>query len=541
MAAAGYRLGELPPDSAALMARLLAGPTNSGAPSPWRRDTVSRGLSRISCRALPSRAREQVEARWGAAGDAIPSTSPGASSCRSIASATSSSPSSRRAATTSIRPRAITTRSGAAAWLSRLLCLAARRTSSAHAVVHMGKHGNLEWLPGKALALSAECCPEAVLGPLPHLYPFIVNDPGEGSQAKRRAAAVIIDHLTPPLTRAETYGPLARSRSGWSTNITRRPASIPRRCSLLRQQILELARSSGLDKDCGIAAARRPDAALGKLDAHLCELKELQIRDGLHVFGRSPEGEQLTDLLVALTRLPRGDGQGGDASLIRALPRDLGSERGLRSAGLRHGGEPGRARGRRSCPASREAWRSDGDTRRASRAAGAPARRRRGRARSGMARGPAPCCDFIAERSSPARRAPAARPRSTGLLAGLDGRFVAPGPSGAPTRGRLEVLPTGRNFYSVDTRAVPTPAAWQLGWKSASLLLERYRQEHGDWPRSLALSRLGHGQYAHRRRRHRPGAGADGRQARAGMPVSRPASPASRSCRSRSSTGRASM
>ena len=70
----------------------------------------------------------------------------------------------------------------------------------------MGKHGNLEWLPGKALALSAECCPEAVLGPLPLIYPFIVNDPGEGAQAKRRSAAVIVDHLMPPMARAESYG-----------------------------------------------------------------------------------------------------------------------------------------------------------------------------------------------------------------------------------------------------------------------------------------------------------------------------------------------
>src|SRR3546814_16558943 len=82
------------------------------------------------------------------------------------------------------------------------------------AVIHMGKHGNLEWLPGKALALSAVCFPEAALGPLPHLYPFIVNDPGEGTQAKRRAQAVIVDHLTPPLTRAQNYGRTEEGRVG---------------------------------------------------------------------------------------------------------------------------------------------------------------------------------------------------------------------------------------------------------------------------------------------------------------------------------------
>ncbi|MFZ2004364.1 MAG: cobaltochelatase subunit CobN, partial [Stellaceae bacterium] len=78
-----------------------------------------------------------------------------------------------------------------------------------------------------------------------------------------------------------------------------------------------------------------------------------------------------------------------------------------------------------------------------------------------------------------------------GLLAGLDGRFVEPGPSGAPSRGRPEVLPTGRNFFSLDTRAVPTPAAWQLGWHSAGLIVERYAQEHGNHPARVALSAWG--------------------------------------------------
>ena len=190
----------------------------------------------------------------------------------------------------------------------------------AHAIVHMGKHGNLEWLPGKALALSAECWPEAALGPLPHLYPFIVNDPGEGSQAKRRAAAVIVDHLTPPLTRAETYGPLARSRSGWSTNITRRPASIPGAATCCASRSWSSRAAAGWTRTAASPRPRRPSAALGKLDAHLCDLKELQIRDGLHIFGRSPEGEQLTDLLVALDPpAARRRRRAGDASLIRAL------------------------------------------------------------------------------------------------------------------------------------------------------------------------------------------------------------------------------
>jgi cobaltochelatase CobN len=354
-----------------------------------------------------------------------------------------------------------------------------------HAVVHMGKHGNLEWLPGKALALSAACYPEAAFGPLPHLYPFIVNDPGEGTQAKRRAQAVIVDHLTPPLTRAESYGPLAELEQ-LVDEYYEAAGLDPRRLRVLQTQILDLARRIGLDRDCGIGDGEEAGAALGKLDGYLCELKEMQIRDGLHVFGEAPVGELLVDLLVALTRLPRGQGRGGDASLPRALAADLGlagfdpldcvmgeAWQGPRPAALTGPGP----------------WRTAGDTveRLELLAADLIAGRRRAEP------------DWTATVSALAFIADDLRPRVTrcgpdeiaALLTGLDGRFVVPGPSGAPTRGRLDVLPTGRNFYSVDTRTVPTPAAWQLGWTSACRLLERHRQEHGAWPQTLAISAWG--------------------------------------------------
>ena len=77
------------------------------------------------------------------------------------------------------------------------------------------------------------------------------------------------------------------------------------------------------------------------------------------------------------------------------------------------------------------------------------------------------------------------------FLRGLDGRFVRPGPSGAPTRGRPDVLPTGRNFFAVDVRAVPTPSAWRIGQLAAERLVEGYWQEAGEWPRAIALSAWG--------------------------------------------------
>ena len=362
-----------------------------------------------------------------------------------------------------------------------------RERARVHAVVHMGKHGNLEWLPGKSLALSGSCFPEAALGPMPHVYPFIVNDPGEGTQAKRRAQAVIVDHLTPPLTRAETYGPLA-DLERLVDEYYEASGVDPRRLAVLRDEILDLVARLGLDRDCGIAAGEEAGEALAKLDAYLCELKEMQIRDGLHVFGRSPDPERLLDLLVALVRLPRGADEGASASLTRALARDLGLDgfdpldcdlgaawSGKRPVSLANALANGR---------TAEPWRTAGDT----------VERLEALARS-LVGGSRPCPEswigtraVLAEangRIRPALEA-CAEAEIRGVLTALDGRFLEPGPSGAPTRGRPDVLPTGRNFYSVDTRTVPTAAAWRLGWKSAgcssSATARSTGNGRGGWP-----------------------------------------------------------
>jgi cobaltochelatase CobN len=361
-----------------------------------------------------------------------------------------------------------------------------RVVAEVDAIVNMGKHGNLEWLPGKSLALSASCYPEAVMGPVPLVYPFIVNDPGEGTQAKRRSSAVIIDHLTPPLTRAESYGPLSELETLVDEYYEASQVD-PRRCAVLKGKIVDLAQASGLAADCGIAREDDTETALIKLDNHLCELKELQIRDGLHIFGESPKGAQLADLLVALTRLPRKTGVNGDASLLRALAADLGLDFDPLDAKM---GE--RWTGPRPAivaAASDTPWRTAGDAVErlellASKLTAGTLRPEAGWVRSRAV------LDFIDGALRPSVAA-CGDAELAAVLTGLDGRFVKPGPSGAPTRGRLDMLPTGRNFFSVDTRAVPTPTAWTLGWKSAAMLLERHRQEHGAWPKSLVLSAWG--------------------------------------------------
>jgi cobaltochelatase CobN len=342
-----------------------------------------------------------------------------------------------------------------------------RHAFGAHAIIHNGKHGSLEWLPGKAAALDAASYPSLLWGDLPHLYPFIVNDPGEGTQAKRRTGAVIIDHLVPPLTRAETYGPL-KDLEALLDEYYAAAGMDRRRLRDLRKRILDFTRDARLAEDIGLPSDETE--ALRKIDTFLCDLKEAQIRDGLHVFGQSPTGRLERDLLAALARVPRGE-RAEDQSLIRTLADDLALGFDPLTADL---GAPWSGPG---------GWRRVGDvvehleTLAAGMIEGAPA--------------PGPASRAVMAEVETAMRPKLRASGPTELQAlqdGLAGKFVQPGPSGAPSRGRLDVLPTGRNFYSVDTRAVPTPTAWELGKKSAEGLLLRHFQDHGTALRSLVLS-----------------------------------------------------
>ncbi|GAC48461.1 cobaltochelatase subunit CobN [Gordonia aichiensis] len=340
----------------------------------------------------------------------------------------------------------------------------------ADAVVHIGKHGNLEWLPGKTLGMSAQCGTDAALGDVPLIYPFLVNDPGEGTQAKRRAHAVLVDHLIPPMARAESYGDIARLEQllDEHANIsTLDPAKLP----AIRQQIWTLLTAAKMDHDLGLT--ERPDEEvfddmLLHVDGWLCEIKDVQIRDGLHVLGEPPVDDAEVDLVLAMLRarqlwggrealpglrealgLVEGDAARTDVDAVEASARDLVAAC---------------AKGEWSTSAVEDA------------AVGLPT------AVGDVLR-------FAATEVVPRLR------QTSGeigrILHALDGGFIPAGPSGSPLRGLINVLPTGRNFYSVDPKAVPSRLAWETGRAMADSLLARYLTDHGEYPASVGLSAWG--------------------------------------------------
>ncbi|HEX8006451.1 MAG TPA: cobaltochelatase subunit CobN [Trebonia sp.] len=335
----------------------------------------------------------------------------------------------------------------------------------AHAVVHLGKHGSLEWLPGKNAALSASCGPDAVIGDLPLIYPFLVNDPGEGAQAKRRAHATIVDHLVPPMARAESYGDIARLEQLMDehANIA---AMDPAKLPAVRGEIWSLLRAAEMHRDLGLD--ERPedtefDDFLLHVDGWLCEIKDAQIRDGLHVLGEAPAGEARVNLVLSILRAAQVWGGVGNA-----VP-------GLRAAlGLKDG-DPLPAVDRAEAAARALVERMEAADWDIAAIAGLhddPEVRR--------------VLAFAAEQVVP-------RLAKTGgeldaILHALDGGFVPAGPSGSPLRGLINVLPTGRNFYTVDPRAIPSRLAWQTGQAMADSLLRRYLEETGTYPACVGLS-----------------------------------------------------
>ena len=348
-----------------------------------------------------------------------------------------------------------------------------REIFGAQAIVHVGKHGNLEWLPGKTAGLSAACSADAAIGDLPLIYPFLVNDPGEGTQAKRRAHATLVDHLVPPMARAESYGDIARLEQLLDEHS--QIAALDRaKLPAIRAQIWTLLQAAKLDHDLGLTD--RPhdsefDDLLLHVDGWLCEIKDAQIRDGLHILGNAPAGKARVDLVLAILRARQM--WAGQAQALPGLREALGY---VERSDDRTSADAVEAQARELVEAMEAAgWPTD-------------------RAKIGQFAGPGAVnsprvvdvLEFAATEVVP--RLAGTSDEIARVLHALDGGYIPAGPSGSPLRGLVNVLPTGRNFYSVDPRAVPSRLAWETGQAMADSLLERHLKDTGEYPTSVGLS-----------------------------------------------------
>ena len=363
----------------------------------------------------------------------------------------------------------------------------------ADAMVHVGKHGTMEWLPGKGIGLSNACYPEVTLEDVPLFYPFIINNPGEGAQAKRRAHATIVDHLIPPMTTADGYGDIARLEQLMDEHYqcqTLDPAKLP----LLEGQIWDMVRQADLDRDLGVDEQPEDfgDFIL-HIDGYLCELKDAQIRDGLHILGEVPSEEHMTGLLSVLTRLDTGGIPSLRRSLAEAMDLDytslleepsLPAPNPIPAQLVAVEDSPVRTQGdllERLEELSRSAYTMLNDSDFSNQAVAKTVERLLGANDAQTSR----VLNYVTDTLHPALLK--TTNEITNLLRGLDGRFVPAGPSGAPTRGMSNILPTGRNFYSVDPKTIPSPTAWEMGVGLADALLKVYLEEEGNYPEMVGL------------------------------------------------------
>lgn len=361
-------------------------------------------------------------------------------------------------------------------WIDEVFC--------ADVIIHVGTHGTLEWLPGKEVGLSNGCFPDICIGSIPHLYIYNIDILGEGMQAKRRSYACILDHLIPSMDESDTYGDLTaldelideyyhaqQARKAQSADIAEHIFCMAERLSLLED--LQVSRET-LDADT--------DAGIALLHQWISRIKSSMVRDGLHIYGTAPEGIQLDNLARSLVRIPNGRIPALNDSILTALGWDPDS--------LRNTKTQLHADGRTSLRIQDDATQTA---------------RRLFKKLSAQRYQTETIRTILSEEAFPGSTEPLSRvlefvcnqvvpkllqttDETRLLLSGLNGCFVPPLPGGSPSRGNVHILPTGRNFYSIDPAAIPSRAAWRIGQELADQAIEAYRSEHeGAYPESMAI------------------------------------------------------
>lgn len=351
-------------------------------------------------------------------------------------------------------------------------------------IIHTGTHGTLEWLPGKNVGMSAKCEPCVVLDGIPNLYPYIIDDPGEAMQTRRRTESVVIGHMTPSMARADSYEELDEVNVQIQNYLKNKSNASPERMEEMRRQIYEVAKKNNMLKDLGITDDNDPGAEgfepyIVPLHEYIGEMKDALIRANLHVLGKVPEGLHFDEMVYSLTRLDNGD----VCSLRDAFADNQGFD--MRGAVDNVSGTTGGELNAQIIDRIDAelmafiAW---------MRETGFDA----DRAVKKITEDYGSITEKLKESveytcMSVAPRIKKMAGEMDNLFAGINGEFVLPGPSGAPTRGNADILPTGRNMYSLDPSLVPSKACWEIGKRMADQMIERYAEDHGGFPREIGF------------------------------------------------------
>jgi cobaltochelatase CobN len=352
----------------------------------------------------------------------------------------------------------------------------------ADVILHVGTHGTLEWLPGKSVGLSASCSPDVTISDLPHVYHYIISNPGEGTQAKRRSYCCIIDHLVPLMHNADSYGESAELEvilEDYYHAKTFDKEKLP----TMQKQLWEKVHQAKLDQDLDLTeenAFSDFDDFLERLHGYLHELSDSQIRDGLHTLGEPPTGSRLDTFLATLTRLTNGE--------VPSLRQSIAELKGYDYETLLSGMGKVRADGKTNGCIIKEINSLSLELLKQLNAAGFKKQNIDSVTLAVLGKNSPDlrqCLLYVSGFLAPALAA--STEELTNTLAACEGKYVPAGPSGAPTRGMTDVLPTGRNFYSVDPRAIPSAAAWRVGVALGDALLERYLKDEGKYPENIGM------------------------------------------------------
>jgi cobaltochelatase CobN len=339
-------------------------------------------------------------------------------------------------------------------WLSR--------DFRADAIVHVGTHGNLEFLPGKSTGLSSACLPDIGIDTMPHLYIYNADNPPEGTIAKRRSKAVLVDHMQTVMVKGELYGDLDQVARLLDEYMRFRDAE-PARAHTIQHMIMAQAKTLNLMDGKELTHDNFKDY-VDELHNTLQTLKNMHIPKGMHTFGRLPEGERLGDFVYAIVRFDTAAG-----SLRWLMARLIEQNESLDEEALR---EQADEECRRVChrmvldndalnEALGEQYAITGEL--------------------------AQYIPHLEQAIGDIIRNVRATDEPGALLNGFRGGYIEPGPSGLITRGRPDILPTGRNFFSLDPNRIPTPSAWEIGKALAQKTLDKYLHDEGRYPESIAF------------------------------------------------------